>query len=185
MERSTITTPRLRLAPSAVEHADSLWSAVEASLPELRRWMPWASDDTYERNRDFLTMCENGWAKNEAWTFTIFEADRAAGTLGLASFDVVLNSAELGYWLRSDLTGRGYMTEAAAALVEFGFGGLKLHRIELRAGVENYDSNRVAEKVGFQRGGVLRDGSRGEGGWYDCYAYDLLETDARPRFPSE
>ncbi|MDP9225649.1 MAG: GNAT family N-acetyltransferase, partial [Actinomycetota bacterium] len=152
---------------------------------ELRRWMAWASDDSYERNRDFLKMCESGWAKGEAWTFTIFVADRAAGTVGLASFDALLNSAELGYWLRSDLTGRGYMTEAAAAIVAFGFARLKLHRIELRAGVGNYDSNRVAEKLGFRRGGMLRDGSRGEGGWYDCYAYDLLESDDRPSFASE
>ena len=72
------------------------------------------------------------------------------------------------------------MTEAATAIVTFGFEQLHLHRIELHAGLRNFASIRVAEKLGFQRAGALRDGSRGASGWYDCYVYDLLENDRRP-----
>jgi ribosomal-protein-serine acetyltransferase len=178
--RRTIVTPRTSLVPSAVEHADSLWAAVERSLPELRPWMAWAADDSNEHNADFLKMCEASWNSGEAWTFTIFVEDRAAGTVGLGPHVPLVRSAELGYWLRTDLAGRGLMTEAARAVVDFAFEELGLHRIELHAGTENAGSIRVAEKLGFQRVGLLRDGSRGEAGWYDCHLFDLLESDPRP-----
>ncbi|MEA2507337.1 MAG: ribosomal-protein-serine acetyltransferase [Actinomycetota bacterium] len=180
MERRPIGTSRLSLVPSAIEHARSLWEAVEVSLPELTPWMPWASDDSYEHNRDFLKMCQEAWQRSEAWTFTIMFEGRAAGTVGLSGLQPLIASAELGYWLRTDLAGRGLMTEAAAAVVAFGFGEAGLHRIELHAGVANTGSIRVAEKVGFKRMGMLRDASCGKAGWYDCHVFDLLESDERP-----
>jgi ribosomal-protein-serine acetyltransferase len=142
--------------------------------------MAWTSDDSYEHSRDFLKMSQDAWQRGEAWIFTIFYEGRAAGTLGLSSFQPLIASAELGYWLRTDLSGRGLMTEAAAAVVDFGFEQVHLHRIELHAGRANAGSIRVAEKLGFRRVGTLRDGSRGADGWYDCYVFDLLESDERP-----
>jgi ribosomal-protein-serine acetyltransferase len=157
-----------------------LWAAIEASLPELRPWMAWAIDDSYQQNRQFLKMCEAMWQRGEGWNFTIFVDGSAEGTVGLGGHEPLIKCAELGYWIRTGLAGRGLVTEAAAAAVTFGFDQIGLHRIELHAGLENFASMRVAEKVGFQRVGVLRDGSRGGGGWYDCHLFDLLETDARP-----
>ncbi|MEA2485645.1 MAG: ribosomal-protein-serine acetyltransferase [Actinomycetota bacterium] len=180
MEPRDIYTPRLSLVPSVVAHAESLWAAVETSLAELRPWMAWALDDSYEHNRQFLKMCETMWQRDEGWNFTIFVDDRAVGTVGLGGYEPLIKSAELGYWIRTDLAGRGLVTEAAAAAVTFGFERIGLHRIELHAGTDNAASIRVAEKVGFQRVGLLRDGSRGENGWYDCHLFDLLETDSRP-----
>jgi RimJ/RimL family protein N-acetyltransferase len=141
--------------------------------------MVWAKDDTFDRNKEFLKMCEEAWRNGEGWTFTVFFEGRAAGTLGLSVFEPLLQSAQLGYWIRSDLAGRGLMTEAAAAMVSFGFERLRLHRIELHAALGNAASIRVAEKIGFRRGGILRDGSRGEAGWHDCYVFDLLASDDR------
>jgi ribosomal-protein-serine acetyltransferase len=174
----------MTLVPCDVAHAESLWEAVEASLSELRPWMAWAIDDSYEQNRDFLKMTESMWQNGDGWTFTIFVDGTAAGTLGLSGYEPLISCAELGYWIRTDLSGRGLMTEAAAAVVDFGFDDLRLHRIELHAGLSNLGSIRVAEKLGFRRAGVLRDGSRGESGWYDCHVFDLLETDDRPSVAS-
>ena len=73
------------------------------------------------------------------------------------------------------------MTEAVSAVVEWGFDKLGLHRIELHAGLRNVASVRVAEKVGFHREGLLRDGSKGSQGYYDVYVFGLLESDQRRR----
>jgi RimJ/RimL family protein N-acetyltransferase len=149
--------------------------------------MAWALDDSYEHNRQFLKVCETMWNRDEGWNFTIFVGGDAVGTVGLGGFEPLIKSAELGYWIRTDLAGRGLVTEAAIAAVTFGFDHVGLHRIELHAGTENAASIRVAEKVGFHRVGLLRDGSRGERGWYDCHLFDLLETDRRAplALPSE
>lgn len=72
------------------------------------------------------------------------------------------------------------MTEAGRAVISFAFEVLDVHRIELHAGVSNKPSIRVAEKLGFQREGVLREAGRGAGGFYDAFVYGLLTTDVRP-----
>lgn len=93
--------------------------------------------------------------------------------------DPLHSNYEMGYWLRSDLCGRGLMTEAAKAIVEFAFVDLKIHRVELHAGTENHASIRVAQKLGFKREGVLREAGRGAGGFYDSYVFGLLSSDER------
>jgi ribosomal-protein-serine acetyltransferase len=177
-ERKVLETDRLRLEPVGPEHVDAIWTAVESSLAELRPWMPWAVDNSRESTEEFAQGCVADWGVRE-WQFGIHKDGVYVGGIGLQGHAPLTLSAELGYWLRSDQAGNGYMTEAAEAMVRFGFNELGLHRIELAAGVENLASIRVAEKLGFVRGGVLRDRSRGADGWYDCYVFDLLEKEWR------
>jgi ribosomal-protein-serine acetyltransferase len=180
MHARILRTPRLELRPTGPHVFDELWTASEASLPELRPWMAWAVDHNPEDARKFVVASEEGWRSGSAYNFTIFENGVAAGNCGLNRVDSLALSSEIGYWLRSDLCGRGLMTEAASAVIDFGFEEVHLHRIELHAGVDNVASIRVAEKLGFQREGLLRGRGLGAAGHYDMYAYGLLEDDDRP-----
>jgi ribosomal-protein-serine acetyltransferase len=63
------------------------------------------------------------------------------------------------------------------ALIDVGFTELGLHRIEIRAGVENVRSRAIPERLGFTREGVLRGEGRGSGGFYDLVVYGLLEDE--------
>jgi RimJ/RimL family protein N-acetyltransferase len=179
-ERKPLFTNRLTLEPTGAAHAEGLVAATTRSLAELRPWMAWAVDADDNATRAFALACEQEWDVS-AWTFTIFLSDEIVGTVALNRFDGLASAAHLGYWLRTDVAGRGLMTEAAAAVVGFGFDELRLHRLELHAAPDNVASVRVAEKLGFKRGGVLRDGSRGASGWHDVLVFDLLVTDPRPR----
>jgi [ribosomal protein S5]-alanine N-acetyltransferase len=127
----------------------------------------------------FVQASMAAWEAGTDWVFALLLEGDAVGTIGLHEFDRTLEQAELGYWLRTDLGGRGLMTEAARAVVGFGFGDLSLHRIELHAAPGNVASIKVAERVGFRREGLLQDGSRGADGWHDAYVYGLLAGDAR------
>ena len=118
------------------------------------------------------------WGDGE-WVYAIILSGEPVGTIGVDRYQPMFASAEIGYWLRSDLSGRGLMTEAAAALLEHSFAELEIHRLELRAGVENHGSLRIAEKLGFRRGGILRHASRNARAYYDVYVFDLLATDER------
>jgi ribosomal-protein-serine acetyltransferase len=175
-----LLTPNLRLERTNIEHAPRLWDSIQASMPELKAWMSWAGDPRYEQTEEFTKQCPWLWDNQFSFSFTIFHQDLEAGTVGFNRYAALNASAEIGYWLRTDLAGRGLMTEAAGAVVEFGFAFLNLHRIELHAGLENKGSIRVAEKLGFSREGVIRDGSRNAEDFYDCYVYGLLATDPRP-----
>src|SRR3990172_4536404 len=65
--------------------------------------------------------------------------------------------ANLGYWVRTSRTKQGVATAATLLLARFGFDELKLNRIEIVVATGNYASQRVAEKAGATREGVLRN----------------------------
>lgn len=72
--------------------------------------------------------------------------------------------AEVGYWVRREARGRGYATRATRLVSESGIHELALSRIQLHAFPENVASQRVAEKAGFTREGILRSYREVRGG---------------------
>ena len=180
---SRLTTERLTLEATRAEHGNALWDAVRASTAELRLWMPWAIDPSLQETVAFAIAAEKRWGSGAQWNFTIIQDGDLIGSVGLDNHDAAVNACNLGYWLRSDRAGRGLMTEAAASVVTFGFDVVGLHRLELRAAATNVASQRVAEKLGFTREGLLRDGGRGAEGWHDSYLYALLSSDSRTGHP--
>lgn len=180
MSGRELVTARLRLEPTGRAHAPELWAATEASLAALGPYLPWAIDPSYESTVAFTKACEMQWRGGTNAVFTVVVDDVACGTVGFNRHDETLASAEMGYWIRSDLAGRGYVTEAGSAALEYVFDELGLHRVELHAAPANVASVRVAEKLGFRREGMLRDAARGVRGWHDVYVYGLLSSDERP-----
>jgi RimJ/RimL family protein N-acetyltransferase len=85
--------------------------------------------------------------------------------------------AELGYALGVGYRGQGYATEAAGALVAYGFTALGLHRIQAKTSSANRDSWRVMERLGMHQEARLRDGEFRDGKWADTLIYAILETE--------
>ncbi len=84
---------------------------------------------------------------------------------------------ELAYWLGVAHWNQGFITEAARACIDFGFGDLKLHKITARHFAYNPASGRVMEKLGMQREGCLRKHTQKAGTFHDVIEYGLLQTD--------
>lgn len=87
--------------------------------------------------------------------------------------------AELAYWIAHEHWNEGYATAAVAAILEYGFDELGLHRVKAATFADNEASQRVLEKVGFDREGVAREEAYVEGAWRDCVNYGLLESEWR------
>ena len=177
---TVLETDRLTLRPTHPDLFDGIWTAVQSSLPELERWMHWAIEPDPDRTREYIAHAVTEWDSGHERHFTLVHDGEVCGACSLDHPDLLFARYEIGYWMRSDLCGRGLMTEAARAVVDFGFDQLKAHRIELHAGTGNRPSNRVAEKLGFTREGLLREASRGKDGFHDVYVYGLLATDRSP-----
>jgi ribosomal-protein-serine acetyltransferase len=180
IERTALITERLRLEPVGPDHAAALWRLTEASLTELRPWMFWAAQADEGSTRAFVADAAGEWAQGLAYHFAIRDDRGLAGAVGIEVPVPVRRLGELGYWVGSDRAGDGYATEAGAAVVRFGFDIAGLYRLELRAGVDNMASRRVAEKLGFRLEGTLRQGCPLVDGAYDGYLFGLLATDPRP-----
>lgn len=180
MRARVLETERLRLEPTIPAHAAGLWSAIEASLPALTEFMAWAPSASAANTITFTERMEQKRTELTDWSFTIFLGDEVCGNISLMGYEALADLGEIGYWLRSDLCGRGLMTEAGRAVVDFGFEDVGCHRLELRAAESNPASIRVAEKLGFVREGLLRDANRApDGGRYDMHIFGLLATDPR------
>lgn len=175
-----LETPNLRLERAQKIFADSMWSAIKSSLEELKPWLPWTVNASLEETSSFLEGSSKRWDAGTGWCFIILRGDDVAGVIELSSYDPMLASAEVGYWIRSDLSGKGFMTEAGRALLDFGWDRVGLYRISLLAAVGNLASNRVAQKLGFRLEGTVRGGSRGAFERHDAHLYGLVRDDVRP-----
>ena len=180
MTGHALTTKQLRLEPVRADHASALWDAIEQSLPELLPRMPWAPETSPEEVAEFAQRCEAGWAEQTGWEWVILRYGAVAGVIGLHGYDRLRRSAAMGYWIRSDLAGRGLASEAARAVVDFAFEGLGLNRVELEAAIDNDASQRIAQKLGFQKEGTKRAGDLIDGRPIDTHLYALLASDPRP-----
>jgi ribosomal-protein-alanine N-acetyltransferase len=111
------------------------------------------------------------------WAITLDAA--VIGLIALHAWERHHRRAELGYELAAAHRGHGIATEAARAVIEFGFTTMALHRIQAGTLADNSRSVRLLERLGFQREGVLRQYSlEGDGTFHDTAIYALLHTDA-------
>ncbi|MEK7239824.1 MAG: GNAT family N-acetyltransferase [Gemmatimonadota bacterium] len=120
---------------------------------------------------------EGAWTRHEMATLAITEAE--AGLIGAISLRIELahRRAELGYWIGVPYWGLGYATEAARAMVAFGFEKLSLHRIYAHHFTRNPASGRVMSKVGMRLEGTLRQHFFRWDRPEDVAAWGLLRTE--------
>lgn len=135
--------------------------------------MPWARDPSEDGTGEVTGANVRDWVADQIFNFAIIE--RVSGiVLGVAGFNRrEPDSVELHYWIRTDHAGRGLITEACQALIEWARSALALQRLTLWAGRENHASRRVAEKLGFRHVGPLRWRPAGGLGDFDAESYEL------------
>jgi RimJ/RimL family protein N-acetyltransferase len=159
------------LTPNSVEDGNIAlrpWTAADADALVLRINdeaigayldlvpQPYTTADAH----DWFAITAEGWRSGTSATFGIHTEDieGAVGGVGVRFFSELDDgSAEIGYWVAAEARRRGIATAATRLAARWSFDEVpELARLQLRADVENAASNRVAEKAGFTREGVLR-----------------------------
>ena len=175
-----IVTRRLVLRDFTMDDAPAVH--VYGSDPEVVRYMPWGPN-TWTDTQDFLRRTLDNQKADPRGAFglavTLASTGELIGASGIRITSPMLREAIMGYSYRRDVWNRGYATEAAKALVAFGFEKLGMHRIFAYCDVANLASVRVLEKVGMEREGLLRQHMPIRGQWRDSYLYAILEDDYR------
>jgi RimJ/RimL family protein N-acetyltransferase len=123
-----------------------------ASRDELQRWMVWAGGEpSRERNLAFLEGSEKKFDDDLDWGYAMTEGDgEVVGGCGLHPREDP-EHPEIGYWVRSDRTGRGYATSAARALADAAFQNLPyIDQVKVRMDQGNIASAAVPPKLGFR-----------------------------------
>lgn len=163
------------------------WSQLRASSRSfLEPWEPtWPDDDlTQTAFRRRLKRQEEDIARDEAYAFLIFDqtSEQLLGGVTLGGVRRgVSQTGTLGYWMGAPHAGKGRMTRAVAATVEFAFGKLRLHRVEAACIPGNAPSIALLERNGFRREGYARGYLKINGAWRDHVLFALVESDARTK----
>jgi RimJ/RimL family protein N-acetyltransferase len=176
----TLANDSILLRPYRKDDALATYTAVKESSKELSVWMPWCHDGyALKESEDWIKMCGAAWKKGTAYEFVILEAATGEhiGGCGLNRINYGDKTSNLGYWIRSSRTGPGVAPAAVLLLAHFGFRDLGLNRLEIIAAVENHRSQRVAEKSGAIREGILRNRIPLNDGVHDAVLFSLIPQD--------
>ena len=175
-----LTDGSLLIRPFREADAGALYKAVRESVSEVSLWLPWCHQNySIEESREFIGSRELASQGGEWYSFGIFEKYDGAflGGVGINFINRVHQMANLGYWVRTNATGRGIATTATRLAARFAFEELGLRRIEIVAAVGNVPSQRVAEKAGATREGVLRKRLLIHGESLDAVLFSLVPED--------
>jgi RimJ/RimL family protein N-acetyltransferase len=153
-----LTDGVVALRPWALEDVGALAAALDGDV-EISRWLELIPQPYTRRDaRSWVELSATAWRDGTMGAFAV--SDAGAGTLvggaGLRVEDAEHAVAEIGYWAAPAARGRGLTTRATRLVARWALHELGAERVQLRAECENVGSQRVAEKAGFVREGVLR-----------------------------
>ena len=164
----TLEDDVVRLRP--FEERDVPAIAAACQDPEIPRWTAVPSPYTEADARQWLESDEE-----ESFAVVDKQSDELLGSIGVRYFDGGIG--EVGYWVKREARGRGVATRALGLVARWALVDRGLGRFQLRADVANEASQRVAEKAGFVREGVLRSALAFKGERRDVVMYSLVPDD--------
>jgi RimJ/RimL family protein N-acetyltransferase len=186
VESIELHTDRLMLRPVREVDAQALFPLIndaEVAATMLQVPHPYPRDQFVP----WIRITREAMANKERYEMSIVLKETGK-PIGVCSLNINWPnmSAEIGYWLGKSYWGQGYMTEAAARLLKFGFEVLGLERIHARCFVHNKASAKVLEKIGLNYEGIGRHEVKKGDEFLDIMHFGLIRSEfaARNQFSS-
>jgi [ribosomal protein S5]-alanine N-acetyltransferase len=168
---------RIQLREFSLADADAV--AAWSGDPAVTRYLTWDGGDR-DRALSFIRFLVGESARQPRQIFELavveISSGEVVGAAGLRVRNWQHRRADVGYVLRRDRWGRGYITEAVGLLIGLGF-ELGMHRIEATCHPDNRASARVMEKSGMRYEGRLRHLHHVRGEWRDSLLYAIVAGD--------
>lgn len=145
--------------------------------PETMKYIPRPLAKTKEEALVHIAMIEEKIENNTGinWGITIKGSNKIIGIIGHYRIQPENHRAEIGYMSLPEYNGKGYITEAIKAVVEYGFEQMNLHSIEAVIDPGNTASERVLQKNGFVKEAHILENELWEGKFWDTVIYSLLK----------
>ena len=179
-ETNSFTDGNILIRPFRAEDIQKVFEAVRESINEVAPWLPWChAGYQVEETTEFILSRDVAWKNDTEYGFGIFDAktEKFLGGVGLSQVNRTHGMANLGYWVRTSCAGHSVATAAARQTARFALEEFRLHRVEILAATGNHASQRVAEKAGATREGVLRKRLLVKGQAQDAVLYSLIRED--------
>lgn len=182
----TLVGERVLVRAYRTDDAEALFAALNESREHLYPWFPFFHQSHYElaETRDMLVRWHASWLLRENFFLGIFlqASGQFLGGVGFETRDWGCRSFEIGYWIRQQAQGEGYVSEAVRLVTDYLFTHLGAQRVEIRCDARNQRSAAVARGLGFQQDGCLRNVTRAADGVLEnMLIFSLIPSD--PRWP--
>jgi ribosomal-protein-serine acetyltransferase len=158
-----------------LREAEELLLLVDANRPYLREWLPWL--DLTRSIDEMIVYIESTLhqiSSNLGFQTAIWHQGQIVGIIGYHHLEWANRSACIGYWLDQRHQGKGIMTKACRALVDYAFDDWKLNRIEIRCAEGNLKSRRIPERLWFRAEGLHREAEWLYDHYVDHVVYGML-----------
>ena len=147
-----IETDRLVIQIPKVGDGKAVNLAIQASLPELRRWVGWVHPvPSVDDSEEFVRRSIGQWYLRSQFSFLVRTKAslEVIGATGFHAIDWKLGRFETGYWCHTAHSGKGYTTEATRAMTKYAFDHLNATRLEIRCDAENVRSRKIPERLSY------------------------------------
>ena len=170
-----MTTDRLTLREVTMDDAEAIFNY--SSNGNVSRCLLWETHQTLEDTKAFIEMAIEAYKMQEFYHWGIEYNGQLIGTIDYVGVNEYSGMGEIGYVLSEAYWNKGFVTEAAKRIIDFGFDELGLVRIQARCIAENKSSSRVMEKCGMTFEGTLRKGLLVKGVHRDINMYAIIDDD--------
>jgi len=172
-----LITPRLRLREFSEKDFQAMLELdSKAELHTYESFIPY-TEETRQKLDEYLNYQQEFPRKSYVLAITIPPEDFVMGIVRLSRNWETIREWEIGWAVHPDEWGKGYATEAAWAMINWGFTEMNVHRIVAYCHVDNKASVRVMEKLGMHQDGRLRETRWLNEHWWDEYVYAVLERE--------
>lgn len=173
----TLETERLVIRRMTMRDAEDMFAY--SKDPEVARHVLWDAHRSISESKAYIryTLRKYRLGDPASWCIVWKETSTVIGTIGFMWWQSDNNAAEVGYSLSRAYWNRGIMTEALAAVIEYGFREAGIHRIEAQHEVTNPASGAVMRKCGMRLEGTLRGRLYNKGRYVDVDLYSILREE--------
>lgn len=167
-----------QLRPLEPWHAPEFLAHIDRARPYVDPWIPWATFSTDLTSATaVLQRYADKQAKDTARIYGIWRDGTLVGGVMFTTFDASSGVCEIGCWLEAAGAGRGLVTRACRALIDWAFGERGMSRVEWVATTGNTRSIGTARRLGMSRDGVLRKRAAYRGARHDCEIWSVLSDE--------
>lgn len=162
------------------EDVEELYALTNRNREHLRYWLPWVdSIQSISDTKRYITSSVRQFADDNGFQAGIWFQGRLVGIIGYHGVDWVNRSTTIGYWVGDSFQGKGLVTKACRALVDWAFREWRLNRVEIRCARENHRSRAIPERLGFTEEGIVREGEWLYDHFVDLMLYGMVAKDWR------
>lgn len=168
-----LTGTNIRLIKRQHRFDREMWEAIDTNRLFLRRYLFWvdktrSSEDVAAATRHF----NESWAAQTKFAYVLIDkhSQKLLGSIDVHDIDLINRTAAVGYWLREDKTGFGYMSDAVETLTKAVF-AKGIRRLEITCDSLNRASAGVALRNGFEYEGTQREAIYTYGEFHDREVY--------------